>query len=295
MFITENRIIDSFGITPENSPYFSGMNAAVIDIETTGLSSSRDMIFLIGILSRDRDGLKVTQFLASDYEDEASVLLSFFDFAKDIDIYLNYNGTSFDIPFINRRCAKLGINHSLDLCRSVDYLRIFKASYLPDILPDMKLKTLEPFAGVNRKDRVSGKECISLYSDFVRKNDRTAGKKVLLHNFEDLSCFPRLNRLLGKIDLHTALNRTGFPVKNGNTVFFVQSVKRMNSCIKVSGTVPDCSIDIAVYEDFYTLQADSRNDTFSLEIYCDTCFPDKVPDCRQINMLIIDILSSPVF
>ena len=82
MFITENRIIDSFGITPENSPYFSGMNAAVIDIETTGLSSSRDMIFLIGILSRDRDGLKVTQFLASDYEDEASVLLSFFDFAN---------------------------------------------------------------------------------------------------------------------------------------------------------------------------------------------------------------------
>ncbi|MDO4482250.1 MAG: ribonuclease H-like domain-containing protein [Bacillota bacterium] len=295
MFITENPIIDSPYITPENSPYFSGMKAAVIDIETTGLSSSKDMIFLIGVLSDSEDGLKVTQFLASDYEDEASVLLSFFDFIKDTDIYLNYNGTSFDIPFINKRCEKLGISKRLEICRSVDYLRIFKASYLPELLPDMKLKTLEPLAGVNRKDRASGKECISLYSDFVRKNDRTAGRKVLLHNFEDLSCFPHLNRLMGKIDIHSAMGKTGFPVKSGKHIFFVQSIKKNASCIKVSGFVPGCSIDIDVYEDLFTLKADSRNDIFSLEIFSDACFPDRTPGCREINMLVKDILSSQTY
>ncbi len=286
MNITENRINSNKHILPESVSYFSGLNAAVIDIETTGLSPARDIVFLVGILSSDANGLKVTQFLASNYEEEAAVLSAVFGFVKTFDILFNYNGTSFDIPFINKRSAKLGLNRSIDLCRSVDYLRIFKASYLPKLLSDMKLKTVEKYAGVFRADTISGKECISLYSDFVNKNDRQAAKKILLHNFEDLSCFPELNKLIAKIDIHAALSKTGFPVKSGANTFFIQNIKAEASSLKITGYVPDCNISWAFYEDGFTLLSDSAGKTFELEIFDSPLSPDDCSDARTVNSYV---------
>ncbi|MBR6700410.1 MAG: ribonuclease H-like domain-containing protein [Firmicutes bacterium] len=291
MYVTENLIKSDYDLIPKNIPYLAGLKAAAVDIETTGLSSSRNMVFLIGVLSGDETGAKVTQFLASDYEDEASVLLSFFDFIKDYDILLNYNGSSFDIPFINKRSDVHRLGLHIDEHRSVDYMRIFKTSYLPQLLKDMKLKTVEQLAGINRTDKISGKECISLYDDFVKNKDRSAGRKVLLHNFEDLSCFPQLNRLMTKIDIHHAFNKLGFPVKSENRIFFVRSIKAAPSCIKVSGIIPGCNMDIAIYEEGFTLLSDSRNDTFSLEIFLT---PEKkdIFDPRAVNTAVLNTLSS---
>ncbi|MBE6021276.1 MAG: hypothetical protein E7228_06005 [Clostridiales bacterium] len=291
MYVTENLIKSEYDLIPENIPYFAGLKAAAVDIETTGLSSSRNIVFLIGVLTQDDTGSKVTQFLASDYEDEASVLLSFFDFIKDYDILLNYNGSSFDIPFINKRSDvhKLGLH--IDEYRSVDYMRLFKTSYLPQLLKDMKLKTVEQLAGITRTDQISGKECISLYDDFVKNKDRSAGKKVLLHNFEDLSCFPQLNKLMSKIDLHQAFYKLGFAVKAANQTFFVRSIKVTPSCIKAAGIIPGCTMDMAVYEDGFTLLSDSLSDTFSLEIFHSTDRKDAF-DHRSVNTAVMRTLSS---
>ncbi len=264
MNVIKNSFRTEATLLPESRLYFSGLKAAVIDIETTGLSPENSFIYLIGVMTESENTMTVTQFLASDSEDEAIVLTEFSDFIRDYDVLLNYNGTSFDIPFINRRCAKTGIPFSIDLFRSIDYLRIFKASYLPEITGNLKLKTVEKYAGIFRQDTISGKEGISLYREFSENHDREAGRKILLHNYEDLTCFTGLNSLAGKINLHYALYKTGYPVKSGSRIFFIRKINAKASGISVSGTVTGLEFDFAVYEEHFSLVSESLGEHFVL-------------------------------
>lgn len=266
MYITENRVASYDALLPEVSSYYEGFSAAVVDIETTGLSAARDAVTLIGVLTRDEKGLKVTQFLANSLEEEPAVLAAFFDFIKPFDLILNYNGTTFDVPFLNKRSRKHKLQERIDPCRSVDYLRLFRTSYLTEILPDLKLKTVEKLAGVDREDTISGKDCIAMFKAFSEKNDRLAGKKLLLHNFEDLSCFPALDKLIRKIDLHEALMKTGFPVRSaGQGIFFVQDVRCTGDTLRAEGALPGCLYDLDYYGEDFTLSANSMADSFKLE------------------------------
>lgn len=291
MHFIENYLEEKNGEILPGIPYFSGLNAAVVDIETTGLSPSRDMVYLIGVLSNDKKGLKVTQFLASDYDDEKAVLTAFHNHIAEFDLILNYNGTAFDIPFINKRSEKHGIDSRVSLCRSVDYMKIFKASYLPELVPNLKLKTVEKYAGVFRTDTASGKECISLYADFANKGNKKSGNLLLLHNFEDLSCFPALNSLIHKIDIHAALYSTGFPVKNGDSVLFVRKIKPDSTGLKVSGEFPDCRMDWDLYADEISFKMDSSTGIFELEIFSHGLAADEILNRRLVNKVVIDTLS----
>ena len=286
MYITENRVKGYTSLLPQTSPYFEDFSAAVLDIETTGLSPSRDMVFLIGVLTRDEKGLKVTQFLAASRQEESAVLAAFFDFIKPYDLILNYNGNSFDIPFVNRRAKHYKMAERIDPCRSVDYLRIFRNSYLTTILPDLKLQTVEKLAGIDREDTLSGKDCIALFKDFAEKQDRLAGKKVLLHNFEDLSCFPALDKLVAKIDLHGALMKIGFPVRSQSQgIFFCDDIRFSGGNLTARGALPGCSYDLAYYGEDYTLTADSMADRFELRASA----PEDAPP-RETNRIIKEIL-----
>ncbi|MBR2576042.1 MAG: ribonuclease H-like domain-containing protein [Firmicutes bacterium] len=290
MYITENRVAGYDALLPQISPYFEGFSAAVVDIETTGLSAARDAVFLIGVLTRDEKGLKVTQFLAASREEEPEILAAFFDFIRPFELILSYNGTSFDLPFLNKRSRRHRMQHRIDPCRSVDYLRLFRTSYLPGILPDLKLKTVEKLAGVDREDTISGKDCIAMFRAFSEKNDRLAGKKVLLHNFEDLSCFPALDKLIRKIDLHAALMKTGFPVRSASHgIFFVREIKCSGDAILARGDLPDCAFDLDYYGEDFTLRADSMADRFELDAAMPSA--DGLPP-REINARIREILVS---
>jgi len=288
MYITENRVKSYKNLLPQTSLYFDGFSAAVVDIETTGLSAARDAVFLIGVLTRDEKGLKVTQFLAASREEEPAVLAAFFDFIKGFELILSYNGTAFDIPFINKRAKRHKMRERIDPCRSVDYLRIFRTSYLTKILPDLKLKTVEKLAGVDREDTISGKDCIAMFKAFSEQGDRLAGKKVLLHNFEDLSCFPALDKLIAKIDLHEALLKIGLPVHSKTQgVFFADEIHAGGGTLRVRGSLPDCPIDLAYYGEDFTLTAGSLEDRFELE----TSVPeDAVP--REILRKVREILGT---
>lgn len=286
-----NYLEEKHGDILPDIPYFKGLSAAVVDIETTGLSPARDMVYLIGVLSRDEKGLKVTQFLASDYDDEESVLTAFHDYAENFDILLNYNGTAFDIPFINKRSEKHKMNREIKACRSVDYMKIFKASYLPEMMPNLKLKTVEKYAGVFRNDKASGKECISLYSDFVKKGDIRSGKLLLLHNYEDLSCFPALNSLIHKIDIHMAMFSTGFPVKVNDSVLFVKKIKPDSTGIRVLGEFPECKMDWDLYADDISFTMSSLTGEFSLEIFSHGLEADEILNRRLVNSIVMDSLS----
>lgn len=75
---------------------------AIIDIETTGLEPLQDRITCISLVFSDKNG---TIFSWCSV-DEAQNLKEFIDFSQkhEINSWVSFNGDSFDIPFIIKRC-----------------------------------------------------------------------------------------------------------------------------------------------------------------------------------------------
>ncbi|MCM1245148.1 MAG: ribonuclease H-like domain-containing protein [Roseburia sp.] len=164
------------------------------DIETTGLSAKVSSLYLIGVLWYDQTDKKIhtKQWFADDYISEKEILCAFTEFISGFTTVVHYNGSGFDIPYIEKKCRELELPtpfhdiKSLDLYREIRPLKpLFKT-------PDLKLFTVEKLAGFMRKDILSGKECIEVYSRFMQKkyfrdsSMETEKQKLLLHNIEDI-------------------------------------------------------------------------------------------------------------
>lgn len=164
------------------------------DIETTGLSPKVSSLYLIGALWYDAEEEKIhtRQWFADDYISEKDILLSFTDFLSGFTTLVHYNGSGFDLPYIEKKCAEFEIPSPFTPVTSLDiYREIRKQKPLFDV-PNLKLFTVEKLVGFMRKDILSGKDCIQVYSQFMQKkyfrdasmeNER---QKLLLHNIEDI-------------------------------------------------------------------------------------------------------------
>ena len=167
------------------------------DIETTGLFSQHHSIYLIGCLYVYDNKFMLTQFLAENINDEKEILIRFLDLIKKFDLYINYNGNTFDIPFINKRlnkhalaCAKIDKNNSFDLFQWI------KENKKELNLINYKLKTVERFLGIYRKDLFSGGELIEQFFQYTQTKDLSLEKNLLMHNSEDIYHMPRLLRIM---------------------------------------------------------------------------------------------------
>ena len=83
------------------SDYLNG-NSCFIDIETTGLSRSKNMIYLIGLLYFDftQNAWVLNQYFANNMDKEGALLKEFISNISKFDHIITYNGNSFDLPFI---------------------------------------------------------------------------------------------------------------------------------------------------------------------------------------------------
>ena len=229
----EVTIQESAGLFP--SAYFEGQSFAVLDIETLGLSAERCPVILVGTVrpagpaegadAAVPDGgskILMKQFFAEGIkgsDEEAAVLTAVEAELSDVDILVTFNGQSFDLPYLRKRCAILGLplprrHYSLDL-----YRVLRDCSDLGRFLPNLKQKTVESFAGLweYRHDEISGGESISRYYDYVVDpvNNQGAKAEVLLHIRDDILQLYRLTGLLRKADMHDACYRFGFPFGAG--------------------------------------------------------------------------------
>lgn len=171
------------------------------DIECTGLSPKNSFIYLIGCAQRKGNEITLTQFFATDYDDEKQILIKFEEYLKDFNIVLGYNSTRFDEPFIQTRYQKYGLETRLGKIKHKDmYLTTTKAKCLLN-LPNYKQKTLEEFLGLNREDKYNGGELIPVYQSFVETGDLKAKELVLLHNHEDVKGMIHVIDILSYSDL----------------------------------------------------------------------------------------------
>lgn len=183
------QLMDVAGIFLQNS----GERCLFFDIETTGLSPKISSLYLIGALWFETDGsVRTRQWFADDYTSEKEILISFSSFLESFTTLVHYNGSGFDIPYIEKRCSELGLSSPFPSIKSLDIFREIRRLKPLFGTENLKLPTVEKLAGFMRKDIMTGKDCIQVYSDFMQKKYfKDAGmevcrQKLLLHNLEDV-------------------------------------------------------------------------------------------------------------
>jgi uncharacterized protein len=186
----------------------------IFDIETTGFSPKNTFCYLIGCIYFQENTFKFIQWFADSKQDEKEILDSFFQFSKNYKAVFHYNGNGFDIPYLTQKASHYGLvdsfyeKESIDLYKLLSpYKRFFK-------LENLKQKTVEKFLDIEREDKFSGGELISVYSDYLIHPNEEAKKLLLLHNKEDIC---GLFALLPILAYHSLFNGmftvTGFDVK----------------------------------------------------------------------------------
>lgn len=161
-------------------------SAIFFDIETTGLSWKNSFSPLIGCIYCENNNWFFHQWFAENYNEEKKILEEFLKIASDRTCFIQYNGTKFDIPYLQHKFTQ----HQLADCFwGNTYIDLYK-EFLPlkNIIgvASMKQKDLEIYLNLFRKDIYSGKEWIQLYQKYLNTTSNALMEALLLHNKEDV-------------------------------------------------------------------------------------------------------------
>ena len=159
------------------------MLEAYLDIETTGLSQIYADITVIGIYVTDGSYHKFTNMFGEEVTRD-----NLLEALEGVGILYTYNGSRFDLPFINS---------SLD----VDLTKEFKHR---DLMLDCwrnnlygGLKAVEIQLGINRQLKgVDGLEAVRLWWRYQNSNDQDALTRLLKYNQEDVVNLKTLKEML---------------------------------------------------------------------------------------------------
>ncbi|MBS7008160.1 ribonuclease H-like domain-containing protein [Anaerostipes sp.] len=168
-------------------------NLLYLDIETTGLSPETSALTVIGCC--EKDGTAVQWFNESGLE-QKNILSSFLSYAEAFDGFVTYNGGTFDLPFLKKKCEEYGLSYSIEDKHCIDlykHLRSWK-HLLP--LQNLKQKTVEEYLGIKRRDRLSGRQLIKIYQEYIKTRQPELKSMILQHNKDDVSSLPRIQSLL---------------------------------------------------------------------------------------------------
>lgn len=170
---------------------------AFVDIETTGLSSEHNHIYMIGTAFKENGAWTITQIMAQNASEEKEMLLQFVNTIKSYKFLVHFNGNSFDLPFILKRCEANSIDFNFDDFNGLDiYKRVSSLKHILK-LSSCKQKSIEAFLGINRDDQYTGGDLIKVYREYTQNKDEELCNFLLLHNYEDV---------LGMIEILPILN-----------------------------------------------------------------------------------------
>ena len=256
------------------SRYLGGMSLGVFDIETLGLNPSYCPLILAGFISTDPAGVcRVTQYFAEIPEEEKDIIEKIREDLLKTDCIITYNGRHFDIPFVEKRSAKLGFDDPSLNVYNLDLYQILNGySQIRYVIKDLKQKTVEKYMGLesSRGDLISGAESIELYERFLAgRNPREKDmlqQKILLHNHDDILQLYKLLPVLRQVDIHRAFYALGFPVKgiSGWPTLNVSAVRTGSRGLSFAGRYSG--------EAFSYISYDSIGDSFSCEFREDRNF-----------------------
>ena len=203
IYIKTDNFSDS--IFKENTMFF--------DIETTGFSPVKAIVYMIGCARRIKNRIVIDQYFAESVDDEAAVIEAFAGSLSGCSTIISFNGVGFDIPFLKNKYKKYKQD---DPFCNVQILDIFKE--LSPIKPllcleNYKQKSIEAFLGIDREDKYSGGELINVYYEYLAQKDDEKLSLLLTHNYEDVLGMTKLLSILSyKECIHGIADITGVSV-----------------------------------------------------------------------------------
>ena len=157
-----------------------------LDIETTGLDPSSNKITVIGIFITGREEDELIQLVGDEISD-----VSIMEAVKDIETLYTYNGSRFDLPFIN---ARYGVN--LEQC--MKHYDLMLNCWNKKLYGG--LKKVEQCLGIEREVKgVNGLEAINLWYRYINDYDQIALDTLLAYNREDVKNLQILKDKLKKL------------------------------------------------------------------------------------------------
>lgn len=146
---------------------------AYLDIETTGLSSARDEITVVGIHLDNHAETNCIQLVGMEITTNAIL-----DTIEGVEVIYTYNGSRFDLPFIY---TKLGVNLAKDFVHHDLMYDCWRCNLYGG------LKAVERQLGIERKlKEVDGYEAVKLWWRYLDYFDLDALNKLLEYNKEDV-------------------------------------------------------------------------------------------------------------
>lgn len=205
--------------TPIQKPAFSyhfphfKESVAFFDIETTGLSPNASSLYLIGLMYYDSSvhEWKLLQWFADNYQSEKEMLQSFLETLEHFTYLYHFNGKTFDIPYITKKCSRHSVllsEHCEKLLHdttgeySIDLLGRIRSLRHTLMLEKCNQTAVEQWLGIQRTDTFTGGELISVYSEYMQQkilNPASAEaleKVLLLHNHDDIEMMLTICSLL---------------------------------------------------------------------------------------------------
>lgn len=156
------------------------------DIETTGLSPKNADIYMIGAAYYEDGHFKLCQFMAQSQQEEIDILKQFSSFCKRFRGIIHFNGTRFDIPFVQNKLEKYELDDVFVNMRSLDIYQAIRPYKNQLGLSDCKQKTIESFLGIDRDDKYDGGKLISVYEKYKETKSQQLLDLLLLHNADDV-------------------------------------------------------------------------------------------------------------
>lgn len=236
-----------------------------LDIETTGFSRNSDSIYLIGLVYFDTSikSWKIIQLFAEELKEEIDLLYESYKILSNFDLIINYNGTSFDIPFINSKLSFYRTNLSIDLDKSLDLYKIIQANKNIFQLENYKLKTIEEFLGIYRDDKFTGRDCIDFYIDYLVTKNEESKDNILLHNYEDLYYLLDVIRIIDILE-----DKKSFTIKynNNKNYFLIDNISLNKDYLFIKGNIDNNNIINTIhFGDNYKIII-SKDNTFEISL-----------------------------
>lgn len=166
---------------------FSMSDTVFVDIETTGLSSKKNNIYCIGLAFFSENNLHIRQLFARNRQEEKEILTEFLQFlSSGCKSIITFNGKTFDLPFLEQRCAIYGLSFSAADYPGKDLLQDFRKLKHLLSLSHLRQKDLEAFLGIDREDKYDGGKLISVYTEYEKTQDPQLEHLLWIHNYEDM-------------------------------------------------------------------------------------------------------------
>ncbi|HJJ30856.1 MAG TPA: ribonuclease H-like domain-containing protein [Methanocorpusculum sp.] len=171
-----------------SEPCLLGLSAPLpkfyFDIETLGMAHAP--IILLGCGEMDEQGIKVTQYLIRDIEEELpALMLAARHFKKDTAV-VTYNGRCFDVPYLNSRLAYYG-EREVRCGIHFDLLHPTRKLFRGE-LSDCRLETVETAVpSLKRGIDVPGALVPLYYQRYLQSRNLSVLKPVIEHNKLDVA------------------------------------------------------------------------------------------------------------